>query len=323
LTVSSSLNVSGAAVNNTGFVLTYNTASGLVSYTSSAGFGGGSGTPGGSDTQIQFNNGGAFGATGSFVFIYTSQSLQQGLNVTTIGQYSHAEGINTQTTGEGSHTEGNATQAIGGGSHAEGQSTTAIGNYSHAEGHITATVGQYSHAEGRNTIALGSHSHTEGSGSIASGSHSHAEGEQTTTIGQSSHAEGYQTTSIGLYSHAEGSDTQAIGNYSHAEGLSTIAIGNYQHVQGQYNLTSLAPSVFIIGNGTSDINRSNLVFASGSQFQITGSLEVSGSARITNVLTLPYQDPLPSSPATGSIALSGSGATFVGMFVWTGTWTQI
>jgi len=56
---------------------------------------------------------------------------------------------------------------------------------------------------------------------------------------------------------------------------------------------------------------------------ITGSLDVSGSARITNVLTLPYQDPLPSSPATGSIALSGSGATFVGMFVWTGAWNQI
>jgi len=56
---------------------------------------------------------------------------------------------------------------------------------------------------------------------------------------------------------------------------------------------------------------------------VTGSLDISGSATITNVLTLPYQDPLPISPATGSIALSGSGATFVGMFVWTGTWTQI
>jgi hypothetical protein len=45
LTVSGSLNISGAAVNNTGFILTYNTASGLVSYTSSAGIGGGSGGP--------------------------------------------------------------------------------------------------------------------------------------------------------------------------------------------------------------------------------------------------------------------------------------
>lgn len=57
--------------------------------------------------------------------------------------------------------------------------------------------------------------------------------------------------------------------------------------------------------------------------RFTDGLTVTGSATITNVLTLPYQDPLPSSPATGSIALSGSGATFVGMFVWTGVWTQI
>jgi len=31
----------------------------------------------------------------------------------------------------------------------------------------------------------------------------------------------------------------------------------------------------------------------------------------------------PANPASGSIIVSGSGATFVGMFVWTGAWTQI
>jgi hypothetical protein len=65
------------------------------------------------------------------------------------------------------------------------------------------------------------------------------------------------------------------GYFSHAEGQSTTAAsGNYQHVQGQFNISSSDQSAFIIGNGTSNNLRSNLVFASGSQFQITGSLSV-------------------------------------------------
>jgi hypothetical protein len=69
----------------------------------------------------------------------------------------------------------------------------------------------------------------------------------------------------------------ATGSYSHAEGLGTIAQGDYQHTQGAYNISSSLPSSFIIGNGTSAGNRSNLVFASGSTFQVTGSLQVLGS----------------------------------------------
>jgi hypothetical protein len=158
----------------------------------------------------------------------------------------------------GSLSQGSGTQASGVFSHAEGQSTQAIGDGSHAEGQSTQAIGEYSHAEGIETTAQGAYSH--------------AEGDSTTAIGTSSHAEGASTTATGPYSHAEGSNTQAIGAYSHAEGLDTIASGSYQHVQGQFNLSSSAQSAFIIGNGTSDASRSNLVFASGSQFQVTGSV---------------------------------------------------
>lgn len=54
------------------------------------------------------------------------------------------------------------------------------------------------------------------------------------------------------------------------------------------------------------------------------NIYVTGSATINDVLTLPYQNPLPSGRATGSIALSGSGATFVGMFMYNGTsWVKL
>ena len=118
-------------------------------------------------------------------------------------------------------------------------------------------TGDYSHAEGNNTSAIGVGSHAEGYFSSAYGNYSHAEGTSTTN---------------GTGSHAEGNDTIANGDYSHAEGLGTIASGSYQHVQGQYNQSSSAQSAFIVGNGTSDGARSNLIFASGSQVQVTGSV---------------------------------------------------
>ena len=162
-------------------------------------------------------------------------------------------------------------------SHTEGSDTQAVGNWSHAEGITTQAVGLYSHAEGESTTAIGQSSHAEGQTSIAIGGASHAEGGETQAIGNYSHAEGYLTIATGDYSHAEGGGTLAIGVGSHAEGLDTVASGSYQHVQGQYNISSSAQSAFIIGNGTSGAARSNLIFASGSQFQITGSLIVSGS----------------------------------------------
>jgi hypothetical protein len=132
------------------------------------------------------------------------------------------------------------------------------GNYAHAEGASTVAAGNNSHAEGANTLALGDASHAEGSSTQAIGSYSHAEGLNTQAQGYSAHAEGYYTI--------------AQGNYSHAEGYGTIASGDYQHVQGKYNISSSIAAAFIIGNGLDNNTRSNLVFASGSQFQVTGSV---------------------------------------------------
>jgi hypothetical protein len=335
--ISGSLYVSGALESGgTGHIITYDTTSGLFTYTASSAIGGGgSSTPGGSDTQIQFNSGSTFSGSSNFTFNYISQSLQQGNTNSAIGAWSHAEGQTTQAIGQASHAEGTSTIASGSWSHAEGITTQAIGQGSHAEGYLTIASGSWSHAEGFSNIAtadyshaegigtraigtgshaegsfvtasnrsshaeglftqaIGTGSHAEGNQTIASGSFSHAEGNDNQAIGQGSHAEGNQTTSSGFYSHAEGqttqaigaashaegNNTQAIGNYSHAEGNQTIASGTYQHVQGQYNISSSAQSAFIIGNGTSNANRRNLIFASGSQFQISGSLFITGSTQ--------------------------------------------
>jgi hypothetical protein len=111
-------------------------------------------------------------------------------------------------------------------------------------------------------------------GNIASGPGSHAEGSATSASGEYSHAEGDFTQATGNYSHAEGQNTMTLASaqYSHAEGNNTIAAANHQHVQGQWNVTSSIPAAFIVGNGTDNSNRSNLIYAHDSTVEITGSL---------------------------------------------------
>jgi len=111
-------------------------------------------------------------------------------------------------------------------------------------------------------------------GNIATGEYSHAEGSITKATGEYSHAEGDNTQAKGNYSHAEGQETIASGSYSHAEGYQTIALANHQHVQGQFNAISSVPSAFIVGNGTDNNNRSNLIHAAGNEVQISGSFSL-------------------------------------------------
>jgi len=199
---------------------------------------------------------GSLGVTGS---TFIQGTLNQGSSSLATGLFAHAQGFNVTASGIYSHAEGLNTFSSGSYSHAEGYNTKASGSYSHAEGEFTTATGQSSHAEGSNTTATGSYSHAEGSSTSASGNWSHAEGSSTVASGPRS--------------HAEGSLTFALGDSSHAEGFNTVASGSYQHVQGQYNLSSSAQAAFIVGNGTgTGTSRSNLIFASGSQVQVTGSI---------------------------------------------------
>jgi hypothetical protein len=198
-----------------------------------------------------------------------------------------SQGSSTTPSGNNSHSEGASNSAYGAFAHSEGLFTIASASYSHAEGFQTQTIGQGSHAEGQGGQAIGDYSHAEGLGTLSSGSYSHAEGNTT-------FADGYA-------SHAEGDNTQAQGDFSHAEGAYTITTDAYQHAQGQYNLAVSGAGAFILGNGIDDSNRSNLIFASGSTVQITGSLDVTSTSSASALLRI-------SSPASSSILfVSGSG----------------
>ena len=268
----------------------------------------------------------SFASTASFVNqlnqnVSITGSLSQGDANRTVGLNSHAEGTGSFASGSYSHAEGAFTTAIGNFTHTEGYNTTAINQFSHAEGNGTIASGSFSHTEGERTIASGASSHAEGRITTASGDYSHTEGRITVAIGNSSHAEGYQTTAVGLYSHAEGESTTAVGQSSHAEGFSTIAAGTSQHVQGVFNRSTTDPYAFILGNGASDGSRSNLIYASGSLVQITGSLIVTqgitgslfGTSSVaTNALSASYAATASFTPSatTSSYALFATSASF-------------
>lgn len=176
---------------------------------------------------------------------------------------------------------------IGNYSVAEGNGTTASNWASHAEGSGTEASEDCAHAEGSRTIASGWASHAEGSWTTASKDSAHAEGGYTTADGARCHAEGSNTTASMFASHAEGSGTKALGHRSHsqndntiARGMSQTAIGKYNIAQGTANSIATTDYAFIIGNGTSDTNRSNAFavdwsgnvdVASGAQYKIGGT----------------------------------------------------
>ena len=190
-----------------------------------------------------------------------------------------------------------------------GDNNTSSGNYSFSQGNSTSATTNYAHSEGRGSLASGTGSHSEGKNTTASGSDSHSEGEFTMSLGDSSHAEGGFTNSIGQASHTEGLSATTYGSYSHAEGLGTITNGDYQHVQGQYNSTASTQSAFIIGNGTSNTNRSNLVLAAGNTFNIYGNLSVTGTTSSAIISATTYQNLPTDIRVTGGTYSAGT-ATF-------------
>ena len=133
-----------------------------------------------------------------------------------------------------------------------------------------------SHAEGSSTTASGIYSHAEGAGTTAQGVASHAEG-GSMAVGDRSHAEGMNTRSYGAYSHAEGIATIARGSASHAGGNSTIANTANSTAIGKFNAAdgtevSDPKHLFIIGNGTSDNARSNIVEVSETDMNVNGDI---------------------------------------------------
>ncbi len=186
-------------------------------------------------------------------------------NKDSIGLYSIALGQNTKAKGVAASALGNGTKASGNRSTAMGSLTTASGFGSTAMGDLSKAIGSLSFAMGQTTTASGHASIAMGSLTTASGYASTAMGADAEASGFYSTAMGDQTLASGESSTAMGRTTLASGETSTAMGVSTKSKPYASLVLGQFNDTSSISStnwnlddpVFIIGNGSSNSERSN------------------------------------------------------------------
>ncbi len=127
-------------------------------------------------------------------------------------------------------------------------------------------------------------------------------------------------TDISLIANNTSNFTYALVGTDAAEGSGYLGLGNINGFNGYIYAKNLTENASYQLSSTA---KGTLLATTGSNI-ISGSLTVTGSTTITDVLVLPFQNPLPSSKPTASIALSGSGGTFVGMYVYNGTaWTKV
>jgi len=90
--------------------------------------------------------------------------------------------------------------------------------------------------------------------------------------------------SVGTASYAIGTGSVTFGRFIQAN-------GNYQTVVGAFNQVNSNSNSFIIGNGTGTGSRSNLLFASGSLIQVTGSIIANGVYMTPQTITKDIEVP--------------------------------
>jgi len=90
--------INSGSIGGAGSYVGLNANGKLVLTASSGGGGGGGGSPGGSDTQIQYNNGGAFGGVSSLTYNDSTNALSVAMPSDTDGAFEIKEGSNTYIT---------------------------------------------------------------------------------------------------------------------------------------------------------------------------------------------------------------------------------
>lgn len=179
-------------------VLTWNPSTRKLGKVTQASLGG-SGTPGGSITYVQFNDGGVFGGTNTFRWI-------KALNALTIG---------TRLGG----TTGDTSVAIGTSNLASGKFAFAVGSGNTVSGNLAGAIG------GRNIVTR--------FGSFAIGTGNTVTGLTAVAFGISNFSHGAQAFSAGAFNIVTGATAGAIGYGNQASASYSLATGFISVASGQ------------------------------------------------------------------------------------------
>jgi len=207
----------------------------------------------------------------SFAANYNSKARAEyssafGRETSAEGSSSFATGINTRAQGAYSFVTGQLCIAAGDNSLATGRENTASGTNSLAVGSYTLAGGTSSFAAGNSTEAAGQYTFAAGSNTLAKGIAAASFGSNAQALGNGSFTQGSSNVAYGINSFAGGQFTYANGTASASFGKNTIANGYASLVIGQYNDTvvtiqtsysTTGTPLFIIGYGTTEVNRKN------------------------------------------------------------------
>ncbi|MCX7550476.1 tail fiber domain-containing protein [Xanthomarina sp. F2636L] len=126
----------------------------------------------------------------------------------------------------------------------------ATGSYSLAIGYKNTASGLVSTALGSGTLASSNYATAMGINTVASGLYS-------TALGFDTNATGDASTSIGYNTVASGEASTAMGYNTKATAYASTVIGSYNTGSGNATSWIATDPLFIIGNGTSNSNKSN------------------------------------------------------------------
>jgi len=223
-------------------IVTVSLASGNPSVVtiSGSGGGGGGGTPGGSDTYVQFNDGGSsFGGESEFTYAKAGSGiLKVGTIVTSDAD---AARIGVVSIGSGAYTTNNYSVAIGRESVAGGTQTVAIGNQANATSYSVA-IGNAARSTAQNSVAIGIFSKANSYRTVAIGDYSTIDEQYSVGIGYYTRSSDSYATAIGASAQA-GDHSICLGPDSNANAANSIAIG-YQQITPISGL--------LIGQGTNN-----------------------------------------------------------------------
>ena len=192
-----------------------------------------------------------------------------------VGYYSFAAGQNSRAKGFGSFAFGSFGWADGSGSvaffgNARGNNSFTFGGSSKGRGSITFegvadeeggiamygyTGGRYGVSIGGGTTGLGASSSREDY-AIAIGWNSDARGQASIALGPSD-AYGYNSFSTGWVTEARGNYSSTFGYQTNSYPYASMALGRYNLINGDSASWIANDPIFMIGDGTSNNNRSN------------------------------------------------------------------
>lgn len=198
---------------------------------------GGAGTPGGANTNVQFNDSGAFG--GDTLFLWDKTNNRLTLNTTTSTETLNMDGsirmLATSWFLGASGTVALGGISIGTGNTANKLNSVAIGVIATATGDSSVAIGDSTDASANYTIAAGYNALASADSAAAFGRSAEATGASSTAVGLQAVASDSATTAIGYQSSAINPNDTAVGAGAAASGTSSTAVGQAMVVSGVHS----------------------------------------------------------------------------------------